>query len=422
MDIAAVVDLVRASMMPSVLLTASSDVFDLPPLAANDSMADLLGAPVDRLESIPLRDSLVDPPTDDELVELAAVVAGEREHVQLSLQLLGDGRGTVPVELLVSRFVADDGPLLLVQCLDMTERNAALRALADAEERLGLTLEHAPIPMAVVSVEGVVEQANAALCEFFARTREDLLGRTVAELTHPDDLAEDLGLMDDLLARRRHHYQMDKRFLLPDGTVVWGRLTVGLAVSSDGRPLHFVAQLVDVTLERRREQELLDRSLRDPLTELPNRRALLATWARLRGEQAREGDPHHVGVLFCDLDHFKAANDAGGHVVGDELLRQVARRVVATIRPGDLFSRIGGDEFVVLCRVRSADDALALARRIQAGFEDPFHVGDVDYRLAVSIGVSLGTPDDEPDDLLADADAAMFRAKRSGTHVELAGA
>jgi diguanylate cyclase (GGDEF)-like protein/PAS domain S-box-containing protein len=420
----AVVELVRASMMPSALLVAAPDLFDRPPLAVNHAMAVLLGADEEELVRSPLAGVLVERPSEEEFAELADVVASDRQHLQIPQRLRRPDGREVPVELLVSRIDAEDEALLLVQCLDMTERDATALALADADERLRLTIEHAPIPLAVVSIDGVVQHANSALCRFLQRDRAQLVGASVADLTHDEDLGEDLALMEDLLAGRRSDYSIDKRYVLPDGSVVWGRLTVALAVSSDGRPLHFVSQLVDTTDERRRERELLARALRDPLTQVANRRALFEAWAHLGVDAGVDdrcgGGQDCVGVLFCDLDRFKEANDAGGHRVGDELLRLVAQRIGGTIRPGDLLARLGGDEFVVLCRVRGPEDALALARRVLHCFDEPFSAGDQRFRLSVSIGVSVGPAADDPDHRLAEADAAMYRAKRSGGHVALA--
>lgn len=419
-EVGAIGALVQASMMPAAVL-AADDVLERPPLVLNEALCTLLGLPEQEALHVPLSKALAAPPGPDELARLADLVEGRTAQLQLPLRLVRGTGGEVPVELLLSRVDQPAGTLLLAQCLDMSQREEDARALASAEERLRLTFEHAPIGMAMVSEDGVVEEANNALCRFLRRTRDQLVGATIAEITHPDDLAADQELMDALLAGLRSHYRMDKRYLRPDGSVVWGRLTVAIARSAVGEPLHFISQVQDITDERRREEELRARSLRDPLTQVANRRALFEAYEELGREERRRADRHRLGVLFCDLDRFKEANDEGGHVVGDQLLRMVAQRIQDTIRPEDLLARMGGDEFVVLCRVDAADDALALARRVVRCFDEPFLADGREFRLAVSIGVSVGDPGDDPDARIAEADAAMYRAKRSGLPVQVAG-
>jgi diguanylate cyclase (GGDEF)-like protein/PAS domain S-box-containing protein len=164
------------------------------------------------------------------------------------------------------------------------------------------------------------------------------------------------------------------------------------------------------------EEEIRRRGLHDPLTELPNRALVLErlTRAVARVDPARG----RIALLFLDLDHFKAVNDGLGHRAGDDVLRQVADRLRAAVRPGDTVGRFGGDEFVVLCE-DVADEAMArvIADRLAGAFTAPFRAGVDEHMLGASIGVALmdggdGAPD--ADALLRDADAAMYRAKEAG--------
>jgi diguanylate cyclase (GGDEF)-like protein len=149
----------------------------------------------------------------------------------------------------------------------------------------------------------------------------------------------------------------------------------------------------------------------DPLTRLANRSRLIHQMGAVL-QQRRAGDSHDVALLYLDLDRFKAVNDSIGRAGGDQLLVQVAERLQAIVRPGDLVARLGGDEFVVLCQ-QIADEpaARAVADRLSDGLADPFWVGGTPHFLSASIGISRATADSDPTALLEDADAALLRAK-----------
>jgi diguanylate cyclase (GGDEF)-like protein len=152
----------------------------------------------------------------------------------------------------------------------------------------------------------------------------------------------------------------------------------------------------------------------DPLTGLPNRLMLQERLehAALRAKRSRSNS----AILFADLDRFKAVNDTHGHSAGDDLLRAVAHRLTGLVRPGDTLARFSGDEFVFLCEdLASAADAESLATRIEQSFADPFSLGDVEIMVTASVGTAFAGPgEDLSPQLLADADVAMYQAKRKG--------
>ena len=160
--------------------------------------------------------------------------------------------------------------------------------------------------------------------------------------------------------------------------------------------------------------QLADDARRDALTGLVNRPELF----RVLEESivTARSDQTVLGVLFLDLDRFKMVNDSMGHEAGDELLRIVGQRLSATIRSTDVVARLGGDEFVVLCRdLLAPDSVIGMARQILRRFDDPVSLGGLDHRVGTSIGVAIANPDDvrSADDLIRDADAAMYQAKQT---------
>jgi diguanylate cyclase (GGDEF)-like protein len=169
----------------------------------------------------------------------------------------------------------------------------------------------------------------------------------------------------------------------------------------------------DISAQRQLEEELRHAALYDPLTQLPNRRLLRDRVEHALVLRARR----HTGVaaLFVDLDGFKGVNDTFGHDVGDEVLVEVAHRLVDRVRECDTLARHGGDEYIMLLEeLVDQEQVTSIGQRVRRAFEAPMHTAAGDIPVSASIGIHVATDDDDYDSLLRAADGAMYDAKRRG--------
>ncbi|WP_052668473.1 GGDEF domain-containing protein [Nitriliruptor alkaliphilus] len=283
-------------------------------------------------------------------------------------------------------------------------------ALTLAEERFRLAFDEAPIGIAVVHPDGRFEDINPALCALLDRTREELLGTRLRDLTHPDDLDAPPIEHGDLLAGVTDSYAMDRRYLQRSGAEVWVNLHVSALRDHTGSIERFLVQVVDLTERKALEAKLSHAATHDPLTGLPNRRLVEDRLALALAASRR--DAGTIAVLFCDLDGFKAVNDTHGHRIGDLLLTTVADRLRGVAREIDTVGRIGGDEFVVVAgSITDPEDAEQLAARVRRAIEQPVDLEGVHLTPRVSVGLHLADGYDTTDEVLSFADRRMYEAK-----------
>ena len=232
---------------------------------------------------------------------------------------------------------------------------------------------------------------------------------------HPEDLARAQAITQACIDGATPTYSSEHRLLCKDGTWKWV-LSRGMVVSRDdaGTPLRLIGTVSDISERKAAEDKIRHLAQHDPLTDLPNR-ALFSD--RLNQALAlAERENRRLAVLYLDLDEFKPVNDSFGHGVGDELLKEVARRLQACVRSSDTVGRIGGDEFVVLLPILNGDsDALRVAEKILATINHPFLLTGHNLVISTSIGISI-FPDHGRDalELARNADQAMYRAKGDG--------
>jgi diguanylate cyclase (GGDEF)-like protein/PAS domain S-box-containing protein len=287
-----------------------------------------------------------------------------------------------------------------------TVPEASSHPTLDGEARIGRLFEMTSDLLATISLDGRFTLLNPAWEQVLGWTIEELMAQPVQELVHPDDVEQTLALTLAGKDRASQFVNFTNRYRHRDGS--WRSLL--WSARCDGEVWYAAAK--DVTdriwLERQ--------ALHDPLTKLPNRVLLMDRARQALTRLRRSNGP--IAMLFIDLDGFKAINDNLGHAVGDHLLISVAERLAEMLRDSDTVARLGGDEFVILAEDLDGDaEALAVAERVLHALEEPFLVGSAEVSMLASVGVSVShDPEAQPEDLLREADVAMYRAKGAGGH------
>jgi diguanylate cyclase (GGDEF)-like protein/PAS domain S-box-containing protein len=290
-----------------------------------------------------------------------------------------------------------------------------MEALRESEERFRSAFDYATIGMGVVSLDGRWLQVNPSLCHIVGYDERELLTANIHDITHLDDLVALDEQIQRLADGTISSHQTELRYSHKNRQEVWAHLGMSLVRDGQARPLHLIFQIQDITDRKRAEEQLLHDAFHDALTGLPNR-ALFMDHVKMAIQRSRRSGNRLFAALFLDLDRFKIVNDSLGHMVGDQLLVGIAHRLEACLRPGDTVARLGGDEFTILLEdLAGNEDAIDVARRVQEAVTQPFNIGGHEVFTTASIGIALSTPGYErAEDLLRDADTAMYRAKIQG--------
>jgi diguanylate cyclase (GGDEF)-like protein/PAS domain S-box-containing protein len=254
---------------------------------------------------------------------------------------------------------------------------------------------------------GILLYVSPASAELLGRRPDDLVGATIFDLIHPEDLVMVKPQLRALMNGDDMTFEV--RLQRGDGSWIWVAHRTR-RVSSEEGAVEFWGSLRDISERRRLAAELEHRASHDPLTDLPNRAALAQ-----RVKALREQRELPASLVIVDLDEFKLVNDRFGHLTGDDVLVEVAQRMRAAVRETDLVVRIGGDEFVVLCPATPRDLAERLARRLLDSVRRPMRVGGGgNVTVGCSIGIATAIDDEQVEQLLGWADDAMYEAKATG--------
>ncbi|MET0763710.1 MAG: diguanylate cyclase [Blastococcus sp.] len=292
-----------------------------------------------------------------------------------------------------------------------------VNALPPADRRSAFA--NAPMGVALTTPEGVLVDANPALCRMLGRTAEELYGKSVLDQLHPDAASAAREAYDSLVASPSRPMRHETRLLSSDGTDLPVQVTASwVEATPDGQAAHLVMIVEDITERKALEAQLVHRSLHDPLTGLPNRLLFQdRLWHALeRGR--RESTP--TCVLITDLDGFKAINDELGHPMGDLVLVTFAERLGSVLRASDTAARLGGDEFSIVCENTEPADAEILADRLRTTVTEPLSLSGASVHVGLSIGIGSVPGGEEPgivyERVVREADDAMYRDKERRRH------
>jgi diguanylate cyclase (GGDEF)-like protein/PAS domain S-box-containing protein len=319
----------------------------------------------------------------------------------------------VPIELSISALREGEEWRFHAFVRDISERQATEAALREAEERFRKAFDDSRVGMALVGLDGSFQRVNRALCEICGYPESRLLGRRFAEIIHPDNREGEVEALREIADGESYGYRGETRCQHARGRPVWVSLTVSPVYDSQGILSYLIAQMEDISERKESEERLTRQALHDSLTGLPNRTLFNDRVRMATARRTAQG----FAIIYLDLDGFKLVNDTLGHAAGDQVLIEVARRLERLLRAGDTLARLGGDEFALLCEGVGEADAKTIADRVIDALIQPIVVQDRELIQAASIGISLygpGVSVEEPDEMLGEADMAMYRAKAAG--------
>ncbi len=318
---------------------------------------------------------------------------------------------TDPVSGLAVGALLVTGLVVLRQVLTVRENFRLLseHALRQNEARFRSLVQHSSDVIIVTRADATIRFVSPSATRVFGYDPASMLRQTLPELLHSDDRERAATFFRNAAQAPGVAGPVEWRFRQPDGSWLHAEI-LATNLLHDSTVKGIVLNTRDVSERRRLEEQLTHQAFHDPLTGLANRALFRDRVSHALALAQRRGTP--VTVLFLDLDDFKTVNDSLGHGEGDRLLISVSERFLACARTADTVARLGGDEFAIL--IEGADGREGLPERLAAAMSHPFTLSGNQVRVTASIGVASASTDDSADDLLRNADMAMYAAKRQG--------
>lgn len=330
-----------------------------------------------------------------------------------SVQFCADG---TPLNLLINSSIIEyqGGNAILSINRDITARKRADAALRESEYKMRTLLDSMSEGLIQVNQDEVIEFVNDRFCEMTGYSRGELLGKASYDVLFDARGRQYAGgINNKRLQGESGQYEL--KLKKKSGESLYAIVGGAPVINAENEIIGTMGVFTDITERKRIEEQMVHDAFHDALTGLANRK-LFMEHLRLTLARAKRESGNLFAVLFLDFDRFKMVNDSLGHAEGDRLLRAIAGRLQFILRPGDLVARLGGDEFtILLSELDSADDALNIAERIHEELGVPFDLGGSEIVTSASIGIAFSTNDyAEAEEVLRDADIAMYRAKVRG--------
>lgn len=306
--------------------------------------------------------------------------------------------------------------------MDITKRETALAALRESEEKYRLLANSIDDVVTLVALDGTLLYVSPSVARLTGRLAEEVVGGHCSTNLHPDDAARVWATLSALVSTDETQ-SIEYRIRRADGTTIWVETRARMLRDADGQPYQLLNSTRDITQRRQAEEKLRWGAYHDALTRLPNRTLLQENISRLLIERDAASDggttDAPAALVFLDLDRFKHVNDTLGHIAGDRLLQEIARRIAGILGVGDLAARMGGDEFIVL--LAHADDlptVTATVRQILDTIARPMRLEGQDVSVSACAGITF-YPHDGRDAaaLFKTGDLALYRAKAKGRSV-----
>ncbi|MES2553806.1 MAG: diguanylate cyclase [Pseudomonadota bacterium] len=427
MTVSPLATLLELSPLPMLVTNASGIVNQ-----ANESAGMIFGLAADRLQGNTLPQLLAQVADDAGDLEALQSQSFPRE---LCIQRPDGVQGFIELScksLDMKALGMDGTSASIVIITDITARKKAEIALREIEHRLQTynasnlpageehsslhgAFHNAPIGMMLVDLDWQITRVNRSICDMLGYRDDELLARTFQDITHPEDISTDLDLVRRMIAGDINDYRLEKRYFHKDGHVIWMLLSVSLLKDSNNIPVHFIFHILDITEYKKAQQQISEYAYQDALTNLPNRRLLQDRLKHALMHAKRY--KRRMGIMFLDIDYFKAINDTYGHAFGDELIKTVADRLSLCVRSSDTVCRLGGDEFViVISEINNENDAAVIAEKILQGVSKPIEIEGHEAQVTMSIGIVIydADADDTTDSLMKKADQSLYEMKREG--------
>ncbi len=295
------------------------------------------------------------------------------------------------------------------------EDTLPLEKVQEGAELYRSAFENASIGMALMSLKGNCLRVNQSLSNLLGYSFAELQLFNFQTLIHPDAIGKVRAALSQTLNDGTAIQRIESKFIHKDGHEIWALCDISNGNYKQSEGEHLIIQVQDNTERKRSEESLIRNAFHDALTGLPNR-ALFIDHLQLAIDRTQRREDQIYAVLFIDIDRFKVINDTMGHLIGDHLLVEIARRLESCLRPGDTIARVGGDEFTVLLEdLEDEPEAISIAHRIQKELSASIILDGHEIFNTVSVGIAPSSAGyDSPAHIMRDADTAMYRAKLMG--------